>query len=109
MKSDTYQNIGTHVHIATRTGDAEESIHGFLKTVERPYGRVGSQPSKMQAWAVLRMPAVSAPGRQKQRQQKNLDCTGRLCLRSKQTPQIEQTGQVFVCKSPQLLSLAAFV
>lgn len=38
-----YQNIGTHVHIAARSGNSEESIRGFLKTVVRPYGRVSTQ------------------------------------------------------------------
>lgn len=65
MKSDIYQNIGTHVHITARTGDTEESIHGFLKTVEqRPYGRVGTQPSKRQAWASCAVHACSLSTRE---------------------------------------------
>lgn len=72
-------------------------------------GSVLSRRKGMNWLAVLFVPAVSAPGRQKQRQQHDtVDCTGGPCLGS-QEDEIEKTGPVFVRKSPQLLSAAAFV
>lgn len=46
MKNNIYPNIGTHVHIAARSGNTEESIHGSLTTGVRPSGWFSTQPSK---------------------------------------------------------------
>lgn len=92
MKNNIYPNIGTHVHIAARSGNTEESIHGSLTTGVRPYGWFSTQPSKKKNmnWpAAPCIPAVSAPGKPKQRQQDD-NCTGRKTPPQKQA---RQTGR----------------
>lgn len=59
-----YQNICTHVHIAARTGNTEESIRGFLKTVVCPYGRVSTQPLGRRELAACAVRACSLISRE---------------------------------------------